>query len=46
VIEEANHYRLRPDGSLPEISPTMLAILKIEQPKQMTGSDLRVPIAK
>jgi 2,3-bisphosphoglycerate-independent phosphoglycerate mutase len=46
VAEEAHHYRLRADGSLRDISPTLLAILKIDEPKQMTGSDLRVPIAK
>jgi len=46
VAEEASHYRLRPDGSLRDISPTLLAILKVEEPKQMTGGDLRVPLAK
>jgi 2,3-bisphosphoglycerate-independent phosphoglycerate mutase len=46
VAEEANHYRLRPDGSLRDISPTLLAILKVDEPKQMTGGDLRVPLAK
>jgi 2,3-bisphosphoglycerate-independent phosphoglycerate mutase len=44
VAEEATHYRLRNDGSLRDISPTMLEILKVEEPKQMTGGDLRVPI--
>lgn len=33
---------LRSDGSLRDLSPTMLAILGIEQPKEMTGSDLRI----
>jgi 2,3-bisphosphoglycerate-independent phosphoglycerate mutase len=46
VAEEAPHYRLRNDGSLRDISPTLLAILKVEEPKQMTGGDLRVPIVK
>ena len=46
VAEEANHYRLRPDGSLRDISPTLLAILDLDEPKQMTGGDLRVPLAK
>jgi 2,3-bisphosphoglycerate-independent phosphoglycerate mutase len=46
VAEDASHYRLRPDGSLRDISPTLLAILKVEEPKQMTGADLRVPVAK
>jgi 2,3-bisphosphoglycerate-independent phosphoglycerate mutase len=46
VAEEANHYRLRNDGSLRDISPTLLAILNLAEPKQMTGGDLRVAIAK
>jgi len=37
---------MRPDGSLRDISPTLLAILKLDEPKQMTGGDLRVPLAK
>jgi 2,3-bisphosphoglycerate-independent phosphoglycerate mutase len=44
VAEDGPHYRLRPDGSLRDISPTLLALLKIEEPKQMTGGDLRVPL--
>ena len=46
VAEDGPHYRLRNDGSLRDISPTLLALLKLEEPKQMTGGDLRVPIAK
>ena len=46
VAEEANHYRLRNDGSLRDISPTLLAILKLAEPKQMTGGDLRLAITK
>jgi 2,3-bisphosphoglycerate-independent phosphoglycerate mutase len=46
VAEDGPHYRLRSDGSLRDISPTLLAILKLDEPKQMTGRDLRVPIAK
>jgi 2,3-bisphosphoglycerate-independent phosphoglycerate mutase len=46
VAEEANRYRLRPDGSLRDISPTLLAILNLGEPKQMTGGDLRVPLAQ
>ena len=44
VAEDANHYRLRTDGSLRDISPTLLAILKLGEPKQMTGGDLRIPL--
>jgi 2,3-bisphosphoglycerate-independent phosphoglycerate mutase len=34
---------LRPDGSLRDISPTILKLLHLDQPKQMTGGDLLVP---
>ncbi len=44
VAEDGPRFRLRPDGSLRDISPTLLSLLKIEEPKQMTGGDLRVPI--
>jgi 2,3-bisphosphoglycerate-independent phosphoglycerate mutase len=33
---------LRADGALRDIVPTILAVLGVEQPKEMTGSDLRV----
>jgi len=42
VNEDAQHYSLRPDGSLRDISPTILGLLGIAQPKEMTGGDLRV----
>jgi len=45
VSEEASHYRLRTDGSLRDISPTLLNLLKLGLPKQMTGGDLRIPLA-
>jgi 2,3-bisphosphoglycerate-independent phosphoglycerate mutase len=44
VGEEANQYRLRTDGSLRDISPTLLNLLNLGLPKEMTGGDLRVPI--
>ena len=34
---------LRADGSLRDIAPTMLGMLGIPQPKEMTGQDLRTP---
>jgi 2,3-bisphosphoglycerate-independent phosphoglycerate mutase len=46
VAEDGPRFRLRPDGSLRDISPTLLSLLKLEEPKQMTGGDLRVPIVK
>jgi 2,3-bisphosphoglycerate-independent phosphoglycerate mutase len=33
---------LRPEGSLRDISPTILRLLKLDKPKEMTGGDLRV----
>ena len=44
VNEDAKNYRLRPDGSLRDISPTMLGLLGLNQPAHMSGSDLRVPL--
>ena len=41
VSEEAKNYRLRPDGSLRDISPTVLGLLGLDQPRQMSGGDLR-----
>jgi 2,3-bisphosphoglycerate-independent phosphoglycerate mutase len=46
IAEDATHCRLRPDGSLRDISPTLLNILALGLPKEMTGGDMRVPIAK
>jgi 2,3-bisphosphoglycerate-independent phosphoglycerate mutase len=34
--------RLRDGGSLRDVAPTMLGILGLEQPKEMTGTDLRI----
>ncbi|MFZ0661597.1 MAG: 2,3-bisphosphoglycerate-independent phosphoglycerate mutase [Acidobacteriaceae bacterium] len=42
VNEDAKNFRLRPDGSLRDISPTMLGLLGLDQPAQMSGGDLRV----
>jgi 2,3-bisphosphoglycerate-independent phosphoglycerate mutase len=46
VAEEAEHFRLRNDGSLRDISPTLLNVLDLGLPKEMTGGDLRVPILR
>ncbi len=46
VSEDAPHFRMRTDGSLRDISPTLLNLLKLGLPKEMTGGDLRVPIVK
>jgi 2,3-bisphosphoglycerate-independent phosphoglycerate mutase len=41
VAEDAKRYTLKPNGSLRDISPTMLGILGVDEPKEMTGTDLR-----
>jgi 2,3-bisphosphoglycerate-independent phosphoglycerate mutase len=41
VVEDAKQYTLKPNGSLRDISPTMLAMLGVDEPKEMTGNDLR-----
>jgi len=41
---DARRFTLKPDGALQDIAPTMLGILGIPQPKEMTGHDLRVVV--
>jgi 2,3-bisphosphoglycerate-independent phosphoglycerate mutase len=41
VAEDAENYTLKPNGSLRDISPTMLGMLGVDEPKEMTGRDLR-----
>jgi 2,3-bisphosphoglycerate-independent phosphoglycerate mutase len=42
LSDDAKQYTLKPNGSLRDISPTILAMLGITEPQEMTGSDLRV----
>jgi 2,3-bisphosphoglycerate-independent phosphoglycerate mutase len=42
VGDNARQFTLRPNGSLRDISPTILAMLGLPEPKEMTGQDLRV----
>jgi 2,3-bisphosphoglycerate-independent phosphoglycerate mutase len=42
VSDDAQKYQLRRDGSLRDISPTLLGMLGLEKPARMTGGDLRV----
>src|SRR5215510_2565414 len=44
VSENSRQFSLRPDGSLRDISPTILGMLGLPQPKEMTGYDLRVDL--
>jgi len=41
VAENAKQFTLKPNGSLRDISPTMLGMLGVDEPKEMTGHDLR-----
>jgi 2,3-bisphosphoglycerate-independent phosphoglycerate mutase len=44
VAENGKKFTLRPGGSLRDISPTVLGMLGFDEPKEMTGQDLRVKI--
>ncbi|HEX9255161.1 MAG TPA: hypothetical protein VF938_06435, partial [Candidatus Angelobacter sp.] len=41
VSENAQKLALRSEGSLQDISPTVLGMLRLAQPAEMTGHDLR-----
>jgi len=43
ITEEGSNPTLREGGSLRDISPTILSLLKLDQPNQMTGGNLRTP---
>ena len=42
VAENAKQFTLKPGGSLRDISPTLLGMLGLDEPKEMTGIDLRI----
>jgi 2,3-bisphosphoglycerate-independent phosphoglycerate mutase len=42
LLEEDGPARLKSGGALRDIAPTLLGVLGIPQPKEMTGSDLRI----
>jgi 2,3-bisphosphoglycerate-independent phosphoglycerate mutase len=42
VAENANQFTLKPNGSLRDISPTLLGMMSVDEPQEMTGADLRV----
>jgi 2,3-bisphosphoglycerate-independent phosphoglycerate mutase len=42
IAEDASQYTLKPNGSLRDISPTMLGMLGLDEPTEMTGADLRL----
>ena len=43
LLDQDGPAKLKSGGALRDIAPTMLGILGIPQPKEMTGSDLREP---
>jgi len=42
IAEKSEQFTLKPNGSLRDISPTMLGMLGLDEPKEMTGKDLRL----
>ena len=44
VSDQDKKFGLRPDGALQDISPTVLGLLGIPQPEEMTGHDLRMAV--
>jgi len=42
VAEKANQFDLKSGGSLRDISPTLLGMMGLDEPQEMTGADLRV----
>jgi len=46
ITEEGNKPTLKEGGSLRDISPTILSLLNLDQPNQMTGGNLRIADAQ
>jgi 2,3-bisphosphoglycerate-independent phosphoglycerate mutase len=44
IAENAKQFKLKSGGSLRDISPTILGMLGLPEPKEMTGSDLRLKL--
>jgi 2,3-bisphosphoglycerate-independent phosphoglycerate mutase len=42
ILIDENRHKLREGGSLRDIAPTMLGVLGLRKPEQMTGKDLRI----
>jgi 2,3-bisphosphoglycerate-independent phosphoglycerate mutase len=42
MAENRKQFTLKPNGSLRDISPTILGMLNLDEPKEMTGQDLRL----
>jgi 2,3-bisphosphoglycerate-independent phosphoglycerate mutase len=42
VVDDGGTRRLRDGGALCDVGPTILGLLGLEQPPEMTGRDLRL----
>jgi 2,3-bisphosphoglycerate-independent phosphoglycerate mutase len=42
LLSEDGRLQLKPGGSLRDIAPTMLGVLSVDEPREMTGHDLRI----
>ena len=42
IADNSKPFALKPNGSLRDISPTILGMLGFDEPKEMTGQDLRI----
>ena len=43
LVSDEKNVTLREGGSLRDLSPTLLSLLEVEQPGEMTGGNLRLP---
>lgn len=46
IMEKGAHYRLRQDGVLGDIAPTILSLWNVPKPELMTGQSLILPICE
>ena len=42
IADNSKQFTLKPNGSLRDISPTILGMMGLDEPGEMTGSDLRI----
>ena len=42
IVLTEDSIRLKPNGALKDVAPTILGMLGLEKPKQMAGEDLRI----
>jgi 2,3-bisphosphoglycerate-independent phosphoglycerate mutase len=41
-IVDQGSFQITPDGSLQDVAPTILGLLGLEKPPEMSGNDLRI----